>query len=257
MSLKFKNILTIIIFIFVFTFYMGFISAAPAPEYFVINEESKECGIYWPGDEFSYYKLPSGWKIYEPETTLTLDTPFGICSFVYDSPGEYYRECCSYLGFDYVSYDNIPYTTENVIKFDEDDWKCDSRPGKDYYVGITINENNNECTELIDFTLRKPNRVSYPTEGQCFITDNSWIEYEYQIKPEMAEYKLITPFGECENFDPYNYEKCCDDLGLKYIERVTEKEIEDQKETKEIYSIYLIVAILISLIISLIILSKK
>ena len=41
--------------------------SAPAPEHFVINEQNKQCGIYWPGDELSQHALPSGWKIYEPK----------------------------------------------------------------------------------------------------------------------------------------------------------------------------------------------
>lgn len=227
MKLKILSIQFIIFSLFIVS--VGVVFAAPAPEYFVINEKSKQCGIYWPGDEFSQYELPFGWKIYEPEKSLVLKTPFGTCNYKYDNQDQYCQQCCSELGFKYVSYTNIPYTTEDVIKFNESGWKCSPRSGKDYYQGILVNEKNKECTTLIGFSLRKPNRTAYPTEGQCTITDKNWTVYEYQEKPEIYEYKITTPFGECNNLD---MDTCCKQLGLTNMGRnlvATAENITDNK----------------------------
>lgn len=35
---------------------------APAPSVLVVNHSAKQCAMYWSGDEFVYYELPSGWK---------------------------------------------------------------------------------------------------------------------------------------------------------------------------------------------------
>jgi len=218
--MKSKNIISsfifLVLFAAVFVVSTSVVFAAPAPEFFVINEENKQCGIYWPGDEFSQNGLPSGWEIYEPEKNLVLKTPFGTCNYKYDNQEQYYQQCCSTLGFKYVNYTNISYTSEDVIKFNEGGWKCSPRSGKDYYQGILVNEKSKECTSLIDFFLEKPNQTAYPTEGQCTITDKNWVAYEYQEKPEMYEYKITTPFGECNNLDT---DACCKQLGLTNVGR--------------------------------------
>jgi hypothetical protein len=211
---------TIGLFIAILLFSVFFISTtkiaftAPGQESFVINATSKQCGTYWPGDEFSQNKLPSGWKIYEPEMGVVLDTPFGTCKGEYTNPEQYYKDCAKKLGFKYVDYKNIPYTTGSVSKFNEDGWKCLSKLGKDYYQGFLVNETSNEFSMLIDFSLKKADSTAYPTEGQCQITDKNWVTYEY---PEKYSAEIVTPFGQCSNFS--DYKNCCDQLGLAYVGR--------------------------------------
>ena len=96
-----KNLISIIFPLLFVLLISSSVYAAPAPEFFVINEKDKKCGIYWPGDEFKQYELPSGWKIYEPEARIILETSFGTCNFIYDvyiSPEDkaqekYYKQC--------------------------------------------------------------------------------------------------------------------------------------------------------------------
>lgn len=219
--MKLKNIIDSlaisIVFVVVFIANTNFVLAAPAPEFFVINEQAKQCGIYWPGDEFSQNKLPVGWKIYETKKSLVLKTPYGTCNGEYINQEQYYQGCAQQIGFKYVDYKNVPYTTNDVTKFGEGEWKCSSRAGKDYYQGFLINEKNKEFTTLIDFSLRKTNQTAYPTEGQCAITDKNWVAYEYQENSGVYEGKIVTPFGECNNFS--DYKACCNQLGLTDVGR--------------------------------------
>lgn len=97
--MKLKNIINsfVIFIVFVCTFVFGvkFVRAVPAPEQLVINEQTQQCGVYWSGDEFSQYKLPVGWTIYEPTQNLFLKTPYGTCSnFDFRDQGA----CCGQLG---------------------------------------------------------------------------------------------------------------------------------------------------------------
>lgn len=71
-------------------------NSAPLPKGVAINSNSKECGAYWGGDEFTSYKLPEGWEAYYPIDSI-LKTPFGKCNF---KEGE--KKCCSSLGLVYT-----------------------------------------------------------------------------------------------------------------------------------------------------------
>ena len=120
------------------------------------------------------------------------------------------------MGFKYVDYTNVDYTTEEVTKFDEGGWKCNPELGRDHYQGVLVNEESKECTTLISFSLKKQSRTAYPTGDQCVITDKNWVAYEYQEKPEIYGYIINTPFGECINLDT---DTCCQQLGLTNVGR--------------------------------------
>jgi hypothetical protein len=218
MKQKIKATLPIIVVLF-FLFFISVssVSSAPAGDFFVINEVQRECGYFWGGDEFSDAVLPDDWKIYDASSNLILKTPFGICDGEYTTKEDFYPKCCEKMGFKFVDIKNIPYTKEDVVKFNETGWKCQPRWGKDYYQGVIINKETNECTTLTDFELEKPNTTSYATEGQCSITDPRWIAYEYLENSESAHFEawVATPFGMCKPFT--GYENCCQQLGLKYV----------------------------------------
>ncbi|MDD3648102.1 MAG: hypothetical protein PHS44_06425 [Candidatus Dojkabacteria bacterium] len=93
--------------------------AAPAPWGIAINEETKECGGYWAGDEFHHYALPFGWEAYYPDYVdgeSIIETPEGSCDF---GAGE--KSCCEDLGLSYVS-ENVA-IVEGEVENDETDAK--------------------------------------------------------------------------------------------------------------------------------------
>ncbi len=73
---------------------------APAPPSLALNPQTNECGAYWGGDEWTYYKLPDGWKIYYPQDDL-ITTDAGSCPRQgnWDAAVE---SCCRKLGYTYV-----------------------------------------------------------------------------------------------------------------------------------------------------------
>jgi len=48
--------------LFVLVLFSFFVSAAPAPNFFAVNNSTGECGIFWPGDEFYQNQIPEGWE---------------------------------------------------------------------------------------------------------------------------------------------------------------------------------------------------
>jgi hypothetical protein len=50
-------------------FMLSIAFAAPAANQFVINNQTNQCAMYWPGDEFTSYTLPDNWTIAELNTT--------------------------------------------------------------------------------------------------------------------------------------------------------------------------------------------
>lgn len=83
-------------------------SFAPLPEYLAINYETKQCGRYWPGDEFVNYDLPSGWNSYAYQSSdgyVSVETAIGTCK-VPTMQTSLAQACCTQLGYTYVS-DNV------------------------------------------------------------------------------------------------------------------------------------------------------
>jgi len=243
----------------------SFIFAAPAPESFVINEQNKQCGIYWAGDEFKYNELPSGWKIYHPETRLVLKTPFGTCDFEYNNnipdskaQQEYYGQCCRTLGFNYIDhYENpLPYNN-NTYEIVERQWYCSPEIGKEKYQGFLINSKTNDCRPLIGFNLHGVDRGKRtPTNEQCYITDNNWTPYEYLKNKDIYISTINTPFGNCSSSE--SIVSCCERLGLEYVDRdlvaqKTYKEIvnniKDDKPKQYTFIIMAVLAVIIILMI--------
>jgi len=77
--------------------------SAPASQSLALNHETKECAMYWAGDEFVNYNLPSDWKSYYIDyTNGTVKTEIGNCNVTprYDTPG--FEECCNQLGYTYI-----------------------------------------------------------------------------------------------------------------------------------------------------------
>lgn len=235
------------------------VSAAPAPEYFVINETERQCGIYWAGDEFSYHALPSGWKIYEPETNLVLETPFGVCDFVYSGQNDkadrdkYYGQCCTKLGFKYKAdtyynnyYENPGVYNKNLIKYDGRDWSCVSENNgfSTSHIDILINKKTNECGAFPGFTLRGVDYgLRIPTKEECYFTDKNFTVYETPINDKTFKSKIITPFGECNN--PGDIDSCCKQLGLKNVgKNLGEPLVPDLKKPNTLNNIASIVILL-------------
>ncbi len=117
-----------ILFLIVFALFLKFSAspkishAAPAPWGIAINDKTRECAGFWPGDEFTAYQLPEGWKSYfpsyNPETKKnSVITDFGECDFKISEE----QKCCRQLGLKYVS--------ENIGKEN----RTDLRNRKDFY----------------------------------------------------------------------------------------------------------------------------
>ncbi len=89
------------------------ISPAPLPYYLAINYATKQCAVYWGGDEYVTYDLPPNWSIFQPQVSngyLSVETAAGACrvakaglSSVIDG---FAQACCAQLGYTYVP-DNI------------------------------------------------------------------------------------------------------------------------------------------------------
>lgn len=219
---------------FAFTSNTGAASApAPAPEYFVINDIEKKCGIYWSGDEFSHIELPEGWTIYDkPIVFFKLDTPFGSCTLQQNGTREIRAsDCCLNLNMTYIKFQNVSYYREDVYEngscgkvyskegnYDNPDcgklmgpYKC-TPTRSTLEGGVIINPKTKECTDLFTFYL-SPNG-GYAAENQCYITDSN-----FRVFTGWYENQLITPHGECYNFSVLDYSDCCNKLGLEDVGR--------------------------------------
>ncbi len=87
--------------------------SVPAPQRLALNHETKECAMYWAGDEFTYYELPRGWKSYYINyTSGFVETEIGNCSINPRTNG--FEECCNQLGYTFVS-GNIGETTKEKL----------------------------------------------------------------------------------------------------------------------------------------------
>ncbi len=82
-------------------------STAPLPHYLAINSSTKQCGDYWPGDEYVNYDLPTGWTTYAygySQDNWVVETPSGTCSVPQTVASSNFAEvCCSQLGYTYVA----------------------------------------------------------------------------------------------------------------------------------------------------------
>lgn len=209
-------------FFLVFSYTVASSASSPTVDTLAINEEEKACGSF----RGSVHNLPTGWKVAEVISRVTLETPFGTCSDAYVNNNQYYSQCCKDLGFEYLDYKGIPYTSELVEKFEEDGWACNIRAGKSYFEGVLINEEVGKCTTLVDFVLNKENRTAWPTEGQCSIEDESWVAYEYNQEGVRNLY-VDTIFGKCKyNFS--NVNSCCQELGLTNVGEITASKERDR-----------------------------
>jgi hypothetical protein len=77
----------------------GFVVAAPEPWGLALNEDTKECINFWPGDEFIIHDLPEGFVFYAPThdgDRVFFETSFGSCDMLYNSQNDY-SECCVQL----------------------------------------------------------------------------------------------------------------------------------------------------------------
>jgi len=96
-----------------------------------LNHESKECGGFWPGDEFVAYDLPPGWKEYWPKDRggkSVVETEAGNCVFRYGQE----EDCCRQIGYEYVA-KNVGAGDRTVLRE-----RPGSVPGYMWWVGLLI-----------------------------------------------------------------------------------------------------------------------
>ncbi len=253
--------LILIFFLFFMTFPIKVVLSAPGPTYKVINEEKKSCGLHFSGDEFSGIKsVPFGWKIIEVKSYISYKNPFGKCIlekeyFINGDYESYFSECCAQFGLEYVDYHQIPYTTDDVVKFNTSGWKCFSNSVYDYDA-LLINLSKKQCAANFDFRISRGNTGAYPTEGQCKITDEDWQLYENEEDEEKITTSVVsTVFGDCvlsdyvedrASWDPdFQWQKCCEDLGLEYVGReIDEDSNSKQLKTDKFFLIMPVIAVL-------------
>jgi LPXTG-motif cell wall-anchored protein len=75
---------------------------APGPWGIALNHETKECGGYWPGDEYGGYELPVGWEAYYPGDDGIIQTEIGNCTYGSPRSSGDAESCCQELGYAYV-----------------------------------------------------------------------------------------------------------------------------------------------------------
>lgn len=96
-------------------------SPAPLPHYLAINYATKQCGEYWPGDEYVNYDLPTGWTAYQYGYSLDdnwfVETPSRTCSVPQSvARSSFAKVCCSQFGYTYVpgNIGNYRLTADNI-----------------------------------------------------------------------------------------------------------------------------------------------
>ena len=81
--------------------YLG-LALAPWPRGIALNQQTKECGSYWAGDEYGHSALPEGWEDYYPGNDGIINTAVGSCSYVSSDTAGGAENCCSELGYEYI-----------------------------------------------------------------------------------------------------------------------------------------------------------
>jgi hypothetical protein len=99
---------------------LSFAIAAPEPWGIALNEDTKECINFWPGDEFIVHDLPAGFLFYAPTydgDRVFFETSFGNCDMLYNSQNDY-SECCVQLeSFFIPNYNNEEKKLSYMISF--------------------------------------------------------------------------------------------------------------------------------------------
>lgn len=80
---------------FLIVFLVGILS--PLPPQIIVNPSTKECGVYWGGDEYAYYYFPPPWK--EPKSNR-IETVDGI--YEWDGNWDNVQTFCEKMGYKFV-----------------------------------------------------------------------------------------------------------------------------------------------------------
>jgi len=110
------------------------VQPAPTAMQFIVNDGLKQCGSYWPGDEFTQYNLPSGWKT---------DDNVDIAS---DENTAHAESECGKLGYTYIGEINnlepVPLNQPTVNPETTEQPLCNnSKYSTQYYGDPYINDN--------------------------------------------------------------------------------------------------------------------
>jgi hypothetical protein len=81
--------------IFLVTFLFGIL--APAPPQIAFNPVTKECGVYWCGDEYADYAFPTPW-----ETSNGLQIKAESRVYKWDGRMDSVKGICEQMGFTYI-----------------------------------------------------------------------------------------------------------------------------------------------------------
>ncbi|MCX6796365.1 MAG: hypothetical protein NTW06_02600 [Candidatus Falkowbacteria bacterium] len=213
-----KKIIYLIIFLVFSSPFSVF--AAPGPRGIAINQQTKECMAFWPGDEFEINELPNGWEDFYPDYyPLNIATPYGECNIKRE---ENYVECCKQLNLLVLDYKNLNYKKDEVyLKLEKGKigygvpHKCELIKRDDDINGIYINKKTNECASFY-FNLKIVN--SSQTQLGDFtntcLLDKNWERYD----PKYLSH-ISTPRGECL-YEEGREEKCCQQIGLPFMENI-------------------------------------
>jgi hypothetical protein len=74
---------------------------APSPLQIAINPETKECGLYWAGDEYFDYHLSPPWEIIDYGTPVQIET--GVYKWEGSMSDSGIEIFCNQIGYTYVS----------------------------------------------------------------------------------------------------------------------------------------------------------
>jgi hypothetical protein len=80
---------------FLFVFLFG--TLAPLPPQIAFNPVTKECGVYWGGDEYADYAFPPPW---ETSVGLQIKTESGV--YEWDGRMDSVQDTCEQMGFTYI-----------------------------------------------------------------------------------------------------------------------------------------------------------
>lgn len=215
---KYLIIVTLALFLFN-VLIVGTVLSRAMSETLALNEQTKQCARFWPGDEYSQYKLPSGWQAYYPNVDdyfYEVRTSFGDCIFKDSNTytAENLQKCGQSLGFEFVDYNHFNPDFLNTLAGDYScqnyDEQLEIQPAstteKPYSGSLAIDKNTNKFTLL---------SCQIGNAGPVKKYDGLEI---YGPQQQYATRIIETPAGNC-TYRVNGLKDCCEQLGYNYINK--------------------------------------
>lgn len=195
----------------------GTISIANAKEpplqQFVVNNQTKQCGVYYPDRDLPNNLTLLDWEKAEIVSNGLVKTPQGECNSI-----DGYQNCCEKLGWEFLDTNDIPYSKKLISYSGVEGWKCVPYNDPSRF-GLMVNYKTEQCSPYTDYLLVNGNRVLNDVQHLCDPSGTEWDDLESYFLYSNEETFIETPYGNCSDVDP---ERCCEELGFDYIGWVNE-----------------------------------